>query len=330
MRRYWEEQNPPSMISGSLLLRLASGIGMLVIVSLLFVRMGDPNLWRWLTGEDGQPPPENRSAPPLPIPEATGPTHEDPDQAEMAREEFQVMTDGAMNLHKIEMEPYYRLVFWSNNQPFERMKRLGRKDLIYTHFYDEPDKYRGQLVTMDFDVCQALDAGKARDGTQLYELSGFTSNSWGRPYFLIVVDYPKDMPVGTSLNERVKFTGYFLKLQGYLPAEAKPGDPIEKAPLLIGRIKWEPEVVPEVDDTREWFWGLALFVIVGLVLAARFLYFRLKPRRGAILPSTAMSPSGDVISIDSWLDQTDLNVDENGSNVADDGRRWSEKDLDEQ
>lgn len=312
----------------SLLLRLASGIGMLVIVSMLIVRMGEPGMWRWITGDDGQPL-KKHSAPP-PIPEATGPTHEDPDQAETAREEFQAITDGVLNLHKIEMEPYYRLVFWSNNQPFERMRQLGRSDLLYTHFHDEPDKYRGQLVTMDIDVRQVIDAGKARDGTHLYEIRGFTSNSWDRPYFFIVVDCPKDMPVGPSVREKAKFTGYFLKLQGYLPAEAKPGDPIEKAPLLIGRIKWEPEVVPEADETREWIWGLALFAVIGLVLAARFLYFRLKPRRRTSLPNTAMSPSGEVISIDSWLEQTNLNADENRSNVADDDRRRSEKDLDGQ
>ena len=329
MRRYWEERSSPSMFGGSLMLRLLSGIGMLVIVSLLIVRTGEPDMWRWLVGGDGQPA-EKQSAQPPPIPKATGPTHEDPDQAGMAREEFQAITDGTLKLHKIEMVPYCRLVHWVKNQPFERLRRLARSDLVYTHFYDEPDKYRGQLVTMDLDVRRVLEAGEGRDGEKLKEIWGFTDESWGHPYVAIVVDCPKDLPVGPSVREKVTFAGYFLKLQGYRPAEAKPGDPIEKAPLLIGRIQWKPAVAPRDDRSQEWIWGLALLGVIGLVLAARFLYFRLKPRRRASLSSVATSPSGEVISIDSWLEQTNLNTDENGTNVADDGRRQGEKDLDGQ
>ncbi len=329
MRRYWEERSPSSMFGGSLMLRLICGIGMLVLVSLLIVRMGEPNMWRWLAGDDGRPP-EKQSAPPQPIPEATGPTHEDPDQAETVREEFQAMTDGSLKPRREEMEPYYRLVFWVKNQPFERLRQLARRDLLYTNFHDEPDKYRGELVTMDLDVRRVLEAGEGRDGEKLREIWGFTDESWGHPYVAIVVDCPEDMPVGPSVREKATFAGYFLKLQGYLPAESKPGDPIEKAPLLIGRIDWKPVVVQDADRSLEWIWGLALFVVVGLVLAARFLYFKLRPRRRLSPPSVATSPSGEVISIDSWLEQANLNADEDGSNVADDGRRRGEKDLDGQ
>ncbi|MBU4399675.1 MAG: hypothetical protein KKE86_10120 [Planctomycetes bacterium] len=329
MRRYWEERSPPSMLSGSLMLRLIGGFGMLVIVSLLIVRMGEPRMWRWLAGDNGRPP-EKQSAPPPPIPEAAGPTHEDPDQAETAREEFQAMTDGSLKLRREEMEPYYRLVFWVKNQPFGRLRRLARRDLLYTNFHDEPDKYRGQLATMDLDVRRVLEAGEGRDGEKLREIWGFTDESWGHPYVAIVVDCPKDMPVGPSVREKAAFAGYFLKLQGYLPAESKPGDPIEKAPLLIGRIEWKPAVAPHADRSLEWIWGLALLVLVGLVLAARFLYFRLKPRRRASLPSVATSPSGEVISIDSWLEQTNLNADEDESNVENDDLFQGRKDLDGQ
>ena len=326
MRRYWEERSPPSMFSGSLLLRLVSGLGMLVIVALLIARMGEPGTWRWLAGDNGPPPAKRPTAPPAPIPPATGPTDEDPDQAEMAREEFQALTDGSLELRREEMEPYYRLVFWVKNQSFERLWRRAKKDLIYTNFYDSPDKYRGKLAALDVDVRQVLDAGKGRDGTQLYELRGFTAHSWGRPYFLIVIDLPKGMPVGPSVHERVKFAGYFLKLQGYEPAEAKPGDPIQKGPLLIGRIEWKPPVAAPVEESRDWIWWVALLAIVGLVLAVRFFYWKLKPRRPA-RPS-AVSPEGEEFSIESWLDNPDLNIDEGKSNDEDDIFGPADKDLD--
>lgn len=342
MRRYWEEQRPPSMLGGSLLLRLASGVGMLAIVALLIVRMGEPGMWRWLAGDDG-PPAEKKSAHPPPIPAADGPTHEDPDQAETAREEFQALTDGSLNLQRIEMEPYYRLVYWARNQPFERLRRMARSDLLYTHFYDEAERYRGALVTMDLDVRQALDAGKGRDGGQLYELRGFTSASWGHPYFLVVVDYPKDMPRGPSINERVTFAGYFLKLQGYMPAEAKPGDPIEKAPLLIGRIEWKPSAA-KIETGEEKFidwvfrcagtWGVIslLFLIVALMVGLSFAFMYIsalpKTKRTTFPTISAASPSGEAMSIESWLGQPELNIDENKSCDEEDAAAGDKEDLD--
>ncbi len=51
-----------------------------------------------------------RTRPAPSLPAATGPTDEDPDQAETAREEFQAVTDGSLTLGPEEMEPYDRLV----------------------------------------------------------------------------------------------------------------------------------------------------------------------------------------------------------------------------
>ncbi len=327
MRRYWEERRPPSMFSVTLLLRLASGIGMLVLIALLIVRIGEPGMWRWLAGGAGPPPAKRQTVPP-PISPATGPTDEDPDQAEMAREEFQALTDGSLELRREEMEPYYRLVFWVKDQSYERLRRRAQKGLIYTNFYDSPDKYRGKLAALDLDVRQVLDAGKGRDGTQLYELRGFTANSWGRPYFLIVIDLPKGMPVGPSVHDQVKFAGYFLKLQGYIPAEAKPGAPIEMAPLLIGRIEWKPPVAAPVEESREWIWWVAGLAVVGVVLAVRFLYWKLKPRRPA--PVKTVSPGGEALSIESWLDNPNLNIDEGKSNDDDGISGPADEELDEE
>ncbi len=328
MRRYWEEHRPPSMMSASLMLRLTSGIGMLALISLLIVRMGDPSMWRWLTGEDGRAAENEAALDPPPLPDATGPTHEDPDQAVAAEEEYQAISDGTTTLQKVEMVPYERLVFWTKNQPFERMRRLGRGNLLYTHLYDEPAKHRGELVVMDVDVHRAIDAGHARDGTPLHEVIATTAKSWGRPYFLIVVDYPKNMPLGDKLSEKAKFTGYFLKLQGYEPAETQPGAPIQKAPLLIGRLDWKPPLEVKNDSSMEWLVGLSLLIVIVLVLGVSIIIARLRPRRTAAPRSIATSPAGEVISIESWLEQSDLNIDVGESNVDNDGPPPNREDLD--
>ena len=229
MRRYWRERSRPRMFRGAELPRLMTGIVMLAVLYMLYGWMRDANSWRWLAHDDGKPAPavkrlgRERRRPVEPLPAATGPTDEDPDQAATAREEFQAVTDGTLKLGPEEMEPYDRLVFWVKNQSFARLRQRAQPDLLFTNFYDEADKYRGQLVTLEMNVRRILDAGKNRDGSQLYEVWGFTTESRDRLYVAIVVDLPKGMPIGPSVHEKAMFAGYFLKLQGYQSAGAKPG-----------------------------------------------------------------------------------------------------------
>ena len=174
--------------------RLMTGILMLAVLYML-IAARDPDAWRWFARQ----PVAVSQDPAKPPPPATGPTDEDPDQAETAREEFQAITDGSLKLGPEEMEPYDRLVFWVKNQSFTRLRQRARSDLLFTNFYDEPDKHRGQLATLEMSVRRILDAGKNRDGVQLHEVWGFTAESQDRLYVAIVVDLPKNMPIGPAV-----------------------------------------------------------------------------------------------------------------------------------
>ncbi len=68
------------------------------------------------------------------------------------------------------------------------------------------------------DVRRSSRRGEESRGVPLYEVWGFTSESRDRLYVAIVVDLPKGMPIGPSVYEKARFTGYFFKLQGYEPA----------------------------------------------------------------------------------------------------------------
>ena len=107
------------MFSGPERWRLASGILMLIMLCLLIVRMRDPDRWRWLVPDKAPEP--RAAAPAQKVPAPTGPTDEDPEQADAAREEFQALTDGGLELGPEEMEAYNRLVFWVHNQSFARL-----------------------------------------------------------------------------------------------------------------------------------------------------------------------------------------------------------------
>ncbi len=221
---------------------------MLALLYALINWAGNADNWRWLV----QKPPAVSPGPPStaperPLPKATGPTEEDPDQTEMAREEFQAVTDGTTKLGPEEMVPYNRLVFWVRNQSFARLDRRAQHGLWYTDLYDQPDKHRGELVALSLDIRRAKDVGENEYGMKLYEVWGATEESRGRLYDLIVLDYPKGMPLGYDIRENARFAGYFLKLQGYEPANARPGQRPEKAPLLIGRLDW---AAPPAAPTR--------------------------------------------------------------------------------
>jgi hypothetical protein len=315
MRRYWREQQPPRMFRGAELPRLMTGMVMLAVLYMLISRAGDAGTWRWLvraTGERAAGASATVAKAPQaavgrrPLPAASGPTDEDPDQAEEARNEFQAITDGTLTLGAEEMVPYNRLVEWVKHQSFARLYQRAKRGFRYTHFFDDAEKHRGELVALDLVIRVAGDAGKNDYGIQLYDAWGTTDQSLNRWYSVITLDYPKGMPIGDSMDEKVKFAGYFLKLQGYEPGTAKPGQAPEKAPLLIGRLEWEPTAAAAspADNTQEWIWGGALLAVIGLVFGLQFVYgkwMRHKPAVRSMIPDAA---TGEVISIDSWLERS--------------------------
>jgi hypothetical protein len=310
------QQPPKRMFLGAELPRLAVGMLMLVVLAMLIARTSDPDTWRWLVHDEGGPSAKHGQdahagsvAEKTPLPEPAGPTDEDPDEAETAKGEFQAVTDGASTLGVEEMAAYDRLVSWVKSQSFERLFTRARKDLWYTDLYDQAEKHRGDRVAMDMNIRRAKDAGKNREGVPLFEAWGTSEESRGRLYDLIVVDYPKDMPVGYALQERARFAGYFLKLQGYQSALARPGDPLERAPLLIGRLDWRPAAAPQTDNRWQWAAGAVLLVLVGAILLAQLVRRKAVPRRASTLNDVVITPSGDTVSLEHWLEQSDGNRD---------------------
>ncbi len=286
---------------------------MLVVLGMSIVRLSDPNTWRSLAADKDQTPirkTDDGAGNGGVAPKPTGPTDADPEQADAVREEFQAVTDGTTRLGVEEMEIYNRLVFWVKNQSFASLWQRAAKRLAYTYLYDDAKKHRGQLAALDIEVRLVREAGKNRDGVALYEAWASTEESRGRLYDLIVVDFPPPIPEGEFIREKARFAGYFLKLQGYQPATAKPGQRPEKAPLLIGRLEWAPAAAPLVDNTSELFWGMISLAVVGLAFIVWFIFFQPRRRRSAASTRVSASPTGEVIPIDVWLERGNLAAEE--------------------
>jgi hypothetical protein len=300
------------MFRGAELTRLVTGLVMLAVIYQLIMWARNGDTWRWWVGDRQQPAVAARQArtpkppPPLKLPPATGPTDEDPDQAETAKEEFQALTDGTLTLGPEEMEPYDRLVEWVKNQSYARLYARAKKGLRYTDLHDDVEKHRGELVALDVDLQLANDAGKNRFGVPLSDAWGVTDESVGRFYTLIVLDFPAGIPRGHFIREKARFVGYFLKLQGYEPGAAKPGQAPEKAPLLIGRLQWEPAAVvePPIDSWQEWTVGLSLLALLGVAFALRWGYMKWFRPRPVARPLVSDAASGEPISIEAWLERS--------------------------
>jgi hypothetical protein len=317
--------------------RLMSMIAMLAVLGMLVYRARDPNTWRWLSRIDSTAPQKADEEPsagpkqsvvgngqsadsarsvtpqsPIPNPQSlphapvvTGPTDEDPEEADAFKEERQAISDRTLYMQREEMPAYDRVVGWVVRQPFSLLRKRARTDVIFGDLIHSPAKYRGQLIELELNV-QMLRKIEEQipSGTQLCEAWGFTTDSGAWLYDTIVVDLPKGMPTGTRINEQVRFVGYFFKIQAYQPALAKPRDPPQMAPMLIGRLVWKQIDLPKVQQS-DWMWGYVLiggFVLIAVVNLA--ILFRRNRRRGG-RPLATTTSQARRLSVDEWLDHVD-------------------------
>ena len=91
----------------------------------------------------------------------------------------------------------------------------------------------------------------------------------------------------------------------------------DKAPLLIGRLRWKSVVTPPEDKTWEWVWGLTLLAVIGAVLVLRLVYGRMIRHKPAPRSITSDAATGEVMPIDAWLERSGFGADEDERNATD-------------
>jgi hypothetical protein len=229
-----------------------------------------------------------------------GPSDQDPQEAEAVKEEFQAVSDGTLSIQREEMAAYHRLLKWTENQPLAEMLKRAKKDSVLTQFYQSPDKYRGQLFTLELNVRRILKYSD--NGIALYEVWGWTSESRTWLYVGVVIDLPKGMPIGPDVYENATLVGYFFKMQGYLEAGAKPHAAPLQAPLFVGRLIWRPTEKPQAQHA-DGFWGLFLLIAFLAFITFRWgllLWDRIR-RSPAVPAGPAKSNSK---AVEDWLANT--------------------------
>jgi hypothetical protein len=337
MRQTWKDRRK-QLHSGMPMPRLLTMAIMLAVVALIFTRMRDPKTWRWLAPDnDGDNPlvaenepaggdqplhsqPKDSSAVAAEL-TPTGPTDRDPIEQEDIKQAISVISDGTLEMGKLDMPAYFQILSWVDHQPLALLRKRAKKDVFYNDFRRTPDAMRLQIVELKLNVRQIVrltnppkhgitEPITTPDGKPIYELRGFNREGGTNLYFGIVTDLPKGMPVGTSIDEDVKLIGYFFKLQGYVSQEQqlealrtrKPPVAL-KAPVILGRIVWivSPPAVAETPPV----WLLATIGGGAVVLVVGWVLLAARRSRRPALPAiiSGASPDPEAPSLDNWLDQ---------------------------
>lgn len=293
-------------------LRLISVLVSLAVVGMLIWRASDPANWRWLTGEAAPayvlPTEAGEAGPPLPPPGAdpalpVGPTDEDPEELDAAKEEFQALSDGKQRLADIEMPAYWRLFKWTESQTMEQMQKRAVTRIVLNDFAQSADEQRGKLIRLDLNVRRVLEYDAPQNSvgiTKVYEIWGWTEESRAWPYVMVTAHLPPGMPVGPNVHQKANFVGYFFKLQGYQAAGAGPKDKPLLAPLLIGRMSRPPVAAPPPAIPAEWSpWVMAFLGIATAWLVTRLAVAFWRRRRQP--PEVLGTSGGEPGKLPGWL-----------------------------
>lgn len=224
-----------------------------------------------------------------------------PEEKERLKQELELIEDKAP-LSAFEMGAYWRLVTWVQDQTSEEMDQRARRDIIFTHLWERPSQYRGQLVRLKLHMVRSLryETEKNRAGVDwLYEAWGTTNDSASNPYCVVFTEWPKGMPLGEGLEEDATVEGYFLKLMRYESRDGKR----RSAPLLIGRLHWHKNPVNTSQNSTNIIWS-GLVIVCGVVVFGlgvwvfRFMFG--SPKLAAVTPSVLESED-----VGDWLTQNE-------------------------
>lgn len=177
-----------------------------------------------------------------------------------------------------EAQAYNYLVAHSSRVSQAELTKRGRRDITYVHLFEEPEKYRGQIVHVEGFLRRLirLDAPKIlqNDGIkEIYE-GWIFDKAVNNHYCVIVTEIPEDfarrIQAGEPFNDAVSFHGYFFKKYRYKTAELDKNkrQVWRDAPLLIGHSLVLPPSGPSA--TAEMM-PIILFTIGGTIVLAVFL-----------------------------------------------------------
>jgi hypothetical protein len=225
----------------------------------------------------------------------------DPEQWTAAVEEFQAISDGSTAIQPEELPAYWRIMNWVQQQPNELLRQRKTESARRNDFLQRPDKLRGQLFTLNLQVCRVLPY-EIEDNPlgirQLYEVWGWVPTTGAWLYVAVVPELPPGFPTGETVDEPAMLTGYFFKLQGYVETGAPPRSKPLQAPMFLGRLH-RTEQLPASPPVFNYVWigGLSLLAVAFLYRTTR-LFVRSRARKTY---TSARADRDHPLSAEQWL-----------------------------
>ena len=188
--------------------------------------------------------------------------------------------DNTLGIRRDEADAYYRLVYHVSRVNPVELERAGFTDVMYINLMTEPDRYRGEPITIQGELWRLYEfqAGPNEYGLRtLYEAWIFTPDSDRNPFRVVFTKLPRELEPGDNLRKQVRVTGYFFKREGY---PSKGG--MHVAPTLIAsRVVpyLPPNAVPSTDAIVPYMIGL--ICAVGLAFLVTLVSFAISDRRAA-------------------------------------------------
>lgn len=292
----------------------------LLVIGMLYQRAKEPQFWSWLTNEsradsadvdESAKRKESLATPHSPLPTAEniipGPNETDADELTQLKSSLKAVLD-RQPLQDVDMSAYWQLMRWSRTRPFAELEKLSRRDVPYSHLWEEPDLYRGQPVRLKLHIRRVLKyepSKNPQDLKMVYEAWGWTEDSRSFPFCVVFPEKPEGLPIGTDVDGDFVFVGYFLKWMSYQAYDVK-----KYAPLLIGRLR---PATKTASSAKASDWETSFLMLVGGMLLLSFfgwfaIYGLRRPR--TIVAATTTVP--DQLP-ENWLAGT---ADDSGSETT--------------
>lgn len=282
--------------------RVFSLIGLLILVWTLSGWVKNPAIWSWIAKSDGElqatevvQPTGKESVSDVANAVVPGPNDKDPAEAQNLKSILDLVTDRAP-LRTGEMPIYWKLMGWSRTESFADLKARAAKGVAFSQIWEDPQKYRGELVHLKLHVRRVLrydaDENPLKVKT-VYEAWGWTDDSKSYPYVFVFADPPVGLPIGTDVQAEVEFVGYFMKIMSYTAFDVNRG-----APLLIGRAKMisVPAQPNRTSGTSSQFIITATAGLLALAgLGISHLISKKKTRRHTLPEALDLNLNSDVI-----------------------------------
>jgi len=179
---------------------------------------------------------------------------------------------------------YWHTVILAHTTTVEAFANSTRRDITFAHLFQEPEKYRGEVVHYEGRLTRVRRFETPRDIKSAYDIP-YQYEGWifdplvhgANPMCVIFTELPAPIDVKEKLEQYVAFDGYFFKTWRYAG-----GDHERISPILIGKspVLKKPAEVGLTDRTITFssamitaFLGMVALVI-ALIIALSVWYRR--------------------------------------------------------